>query len=52
MKDDKVDEGMKTMFVGHILIRDAETGKVLLNKRDIDALKKPQDNQERSDGHR
>jgi hypothetical protein len=34
MKDDKPDEGLRPTFVGHLLIRDPESGKVLLNKRD------------------
>ncbi len=28
------DEGMKPMIVGHILIREKDTGKVLLDQRD------------------
>lgn len=29
-----VDDGMKPMIVGHVLIRDVDTGEVLLNQRD------------------
>lgn len=32
--DSETDEGMCPTIVGHILIRDAETGEVLLNQRD------------------
>lgn len=36
MQDDsQVDEGIRPTFVGHLLIRDPESGEILLNQRDI-----------------
>ncbi len=33
----KPDEGMNPIIVGHILIRDVDTGQVLVNQRDTTA---------------
>jgi hypothetical protein len=36
MQDEStVDEGVKPMIVAHLLIRDPQSGEVLLNQRDI-----------------
>lgn len=40
-ENSNVDEGLKPMVVGHLLIRDLDTGEVLLNQRDENS---PKDN--------
>lgn len=34
MTSDTVDDGLHAMVIGHLLIRDKDTGEVLINQRD------------------
>lgn len=45
--ESETDEGLKATVVGHVLIRDKETGDILLNQRDLN--NSPKDSSDASD---
>lgn len=38
--DSEIDEGMTPLVIGHLFVRDVDTGEVLLNQRDVDYTSK------------